>query len=424
MKKLFSAVLFTIIATTLNAQDAQDMVAAYSGKAEEAYRAGNYDRALEHIALAERTMGKSNATLLYLKVKASVARFKSNPVPGDTVLISEGFRQFFTVVNKQKDPQKRYPELLALKLDFQDWLRDSLAHRMAGVVKVDGGSFLMGSKDGGSSDGEHSDEMPVHTVKLGAFYIGRYEVTVEQFWKFIQATGYKTTAELKGWSYIWAGNAWKKVKGVTWEHDITGARRTSREWDHPVVHVSWYDAARYCMWMSEQSGRQYRLPTEAEWEYAARGGGKNVSAYSDTSIDAVAWYKDNAGGTTHPVGSMMPNAFGLYDMQGNVWEWCSDWYNSDYYQESPSENPSGPAAGSFRVLRGGSWGSGGSLCRVSARGLRPPDNRNSLTGFRVAVSSVESAAPVVVAESAESGKKTGRKKKISRRERKNEMEPL
>ncbi len=423
MKKLFSAVFLMIIATTLYAQDAEDLAAAYSAKAEEAYRAGNYERTLEHIALAERTMGRSNAVLLYFKVKAVVARFKENPIPGDTILISEGFRQFFTVVNRQKDPQKRYPEVLALKLDFQDWLRDSLAHRMAGVVKASAGSFLMGSTGGGGSEGEHSDEMPVHTVKLGPFYIGRYEVTVEQFWKFIQATGYKTTAELKGWSYIWSGNAWKKVKGITWEHDVTGGRRTSREWDHPVVHVSWYDAVRYCMWMSEQSGRQYRLPTEAEWEYAARGGGKSISAYNDTSVDAVAWYKENAGGTTHPVGSMMPNALGLYDMQGNVWEWCSDWYNSDYYQESPVENPAGPATGSFRVLRGGSWASGNSLCRVSARGLRQPDNRNSLTGFRVAVSE-ESASPVAVVEQpADTGKKNARKK-IHRRERRNEQRPL
>jgi len=154
--------------------------------------------------------------------------------------------------------------------------------------------------------------------------------------------------------------------------------------------VSWYGASEYCRWLSERTGQNYRLPTEAEWEYAARGGQKanpkRMFLYAGSDkIDEVAWYGDINGGT-HPVAQKTPNALGLYDMSGNVWEWCSDWYGSDYYQTiaKGAKNPTGPAEGDYFVCRGGSWDSDPEVCRAPYRGRGDAYNRYNSLGFRVA----------------------------------------
>jgi formylglycine-generating enzyme required for sulfatase activity len=368
--------IFLLFPATLSAQDVRDVALAYYQRAEEAYNGGNYQRALDNVLQAEAVLGKSSAALLYLKVKSRVALFKANPVLTDTAVINETFKAFFTVTDKHNDPKRRYQEILNLKLDFHDWVKERASVMTAGLVRIKGGSFSMGSND-------NPDEEPVHAVTVSDFYLGRHEVTVAEFRKFIQATAYRTTAEQRGWSHVWTGSGWKQAPGVTWEYDAKGVRRTPAQDNHPVIHVSWQDAVQYCQWMSVETGRTYRLPTEAEWEYAARGGSEG--SYHDGNMALAAWYKDNAGGNTQPVGQKPANELGLHDMPGNVWEWCSDWYDSEYYRYSPSGNPQGPEKGSYRVLRGGSWASNGSLCRVATRGLRAADSHNNLTGFRVAV---------------------------------------
>jgi len=410
VKKLIVLLACIFCSGALTAQEARDVALAHYRRAEEAFNAGSYQRALDNVIRAEAALGKSSASLLYLKVKSRVALFKENPVLADTAVINEIFKAFFTVNDKQHDPQQRYAEILDLKLDFSEWVRDRKADIVSGLVKIKGGSFSMGSND-------NVDEEPVHAVTVGDFYLARHEVTVAQFRGFIQATGYRTTAEQRGWSDIWTGSSWKQAPGATWEYDVRGIRRPPGQDDHPVVHVSWQDAAQYCRWMSGQTGKTYRLPTEAEWEYAARGGSE--SNYSDGNTDLAAWYKDNAGGQTHPVGQKQPNRLELYDMTGNVWEWCSDWYDSDYYKYSLADNPQGPESGSYRVLRGGSWASNAVLCRLAGRGLRTADSHNSLTGFRVAVSGeVAAEAPPVAKEEtapAETTKKGSRKRKKAAR---------
>ena len=261
------------------------------------------------------------------------------------------------------------------------------------MILVKGGTFTMGCTSE-QSDCDN-DEKPTHQVTLSDFYIGKYEVTVKQFKQFVDETAYKTDADKDGGSYFWTGSAWEKKAGVNWKSDEKGIVRPQSEYNHPVIHVSWNDAVAYCKWLSQETGKQYRLPTEAEWEYAARGGASTGSASTGSAtgatkyagsnnIDEVAWYNGNSNSKTHPVGLKKPNELGIYDMSGNVWEWCADWYDKGYYNNSPRNNPRGPTKGDYRVLRGGSWGYDGRFCRVALRDYFSPDLRLFNLGFRLA----------------------------------------
>ena len=218
-------------------------------------------------------------------------------------------------------------------------------------VAVEGGTFRMGSYSGSS------DEKPLHSVTVSDFNISKTEVTFEQYDAFCDATGRKKPYD-KGWG-----------RG-----------------DRPVINVNWLDAVAYCEWKSKATGKTYRLPTEAEWEYAARGGNKSKGyTYSGSNdLDAVGWYNGNSNSKTHPVAQKQPNELGLYDMSGNVWEWCSDWYGS--YSSSPQNNPQGPNSGSIRVLRGGSLYRYDSSCRVADRDWDFPYRWRYYLGFRLVLS--------------------------------------
>jgi formylglycine-generating enzyme required for sulfatase activity len=246
------------------------------------------------------------------------------------------------------------------------------------MVFVKGGTFQMGIEDGGD------DEKPIHSITVSDFYIGKYEVTVAEFEKFIKAAGYKTDAEKEGYSYIWI-DKWEKMEGVYWKYDAEGNQKLRSDYNHPVIHVSWNDATAYCKWLKETTGKGYRLPTEAEWQYAAGGGNKSKGyTYSGSNtIGNVAWYYKNSDSKTHPVGQKSSNELGIYDMSGNVWEWCSDWYGSDYYKNSSSNNPKGANSGTYRVLRGGAWDGSPASCRIADRSISTPAYRYNNVGFRV-----------------------------------------
>ncbi len=261
------------------------------------------------------------------------------------------------------------------------------------TVNITGGTFDMGDV---MQDNEQTDET-VHSVYVSNFAMGKYELTLDQFKAFIDDEGYTTDADKNG-SYIWTGSEWKIQKGVNWKCDIAGNIRSTSDYKHPVIHVSWNDATAYCEWLSKKTSKKYRLPTEAEWEYAAReggkkvrfGNGKNTADASEINFDARESYRksySNAGvyrEKTTAVGSFAANSLGLYDMAGNVWEWCSDWYGS--YSSSYQSNPTGAATGSIRVNRGGGWGNAPRNCRAASRSLNSPANCDSRLGFRVAFS--------------------------------------
>ena len=196
-------------------------------------------------------------------------------------------------------------------------------------------------------------EAPRHRVRLTKpFYLGACEVTVGAFRRFVDDTGYKTDAEKDGKGGFGCDEkgVWAQKPEFVWRNP--GFTQTD---SHPVVNVSWNDAAAFCQWLSRKEGKEYRLPTEAQWEYACRAGSTTRYSFGDdaTSLGEYAWYAGNSGSKTHPVGEKKPNAWGLYDMHGNVWEWCADWFAADYYAKSPTNDPVGPDSGASRVV---AWG--------------------------------------------------------------------
>jgi formylglycine-generating enzyme required for sulfatase activity len=250
-------------------------------------------------------------------------------------------------------------------------------------VPIRGGTFMMGCTEDQGLDCFES-ERPACKVTLNDFSLCKYEVTVGEFKAFIEATGYKTDADKVGNSRVIEGTVWKDKSGVNWRCDPQGNVRPASEYNHPVIHVSWNDATEYCKWFSIKTGRTHRLPTEAEWEYAARGGqfSKKYKYSGANSIDTAGWYATNIKESgTKPTGEKHINEVDLYDMSGNVWEWCQDWYAP--YLSRPLVNPKGPSTGSVRILRGGSWLSPSQYCRNIYRNHAAPDYRMNDVGFRV-----------------------------------------
>ena len=220
------------------------------------------------------------------------------------------------------------------------------------MIYVEGGTFTMGCTREQGYDC-FADEKPAHQVTLSSFFIGKYEVTQAQ-WKAVM------------------GN----LPDNNSDKNFTGD-------NFPVENVSWNDTQEFIRKLNAATGKTYRLPTEAEWEFAARGGNKSKGfRYSGgNTLDDVAWYVSNSDKRAHPVGAKLPNELGIYDMSGNVYEWCQDWYGE--YSSNAQKNPKGASSGTIRVLRCGSWRYLAQFCRVSRRGYSPPDTRTDGSGFRL-----------------------------------------
>jgi formylglycine-generating enzyme required for sulfatase activity len=231
--------------------------------------------------------------------------------------------------------------------------------RLAGkFIKVPGGCFQMGDAFGTGDNNEKS----AHEVCVSDFAIGKYEVTQGQ-WKMIM--------------------------------ESNPSRFSNCGDDCPVEQVSWDDVQVFLKRLNSQTGAKFRLPTEAEWEFAARSGGKNEKYSTGNNVDAVAWYQRGAGpwyevsgAKTLPVGQKQPNDLGIYDMSGNVWEWTADWYDKEYYGKSPRNNPEGPSTGSYRIFRGSGWGLVPRYQPSADRGWTVPDYRSFILGFRLVRPSV------------------------------------
>jgi formylglycine-generating enzyme required for sulfatase activity len=239
----------------------------------------------------------------------------------------------------------------------------------------------------GSADGEE-DERPVHRVFVSEFLIGRCPVTNEEYGRFLRATGHAPPSII-GLPLITTGGREKIFRELAAPYVWEGTRVPTGRSSHPIVLVRYHDAMAYCKWLSDVSGQPIRLPTEAEWEKAARGGVDGLRHPWGNRIDQsrAHYLTDPAAKTqegTRPVGTCEPNAFGLYDMVGNVWEWVSDWYSADYYGLGEARDPCGPSAGDIRVVRGGSWVNADvSMLRSAYRHRVPPDTYAYSIGFRI-----------------------------------------
>lgn len=275
------------------------------------------------------------------------------------------------------------------------------------MVRIEGGSFMMGTnaKEAFPADGEG----PVRKIEVKSFLLDQYAVTNTEFRRFVEDTGYVTEAEIFGWSFVFHDFVmkglpskrvpqtpwWHGVHGADWKHPEGPGSSIDTRGNHPVVHVSWNDAAAYCNWAGK------RLPTEAEWEYAARGGmEQKVYPWGDELTPDGVHYcniwqgdfpnqntmEDGYAGTA-PAESFPPNGYGLYNMSGNAWEWCADWFTRSHHNKGGRVNPAGPGNGDAKVLRGGSYLCHVSYCnryRVAARTSNTPDSSTGHMGFRCA----------------------------------------
>lgn len=317
-----------------------------------------------------------------------------------------GLSHFLITLGADPDPKVKPPAEV----------ENSIAMKL---VRIPAGEFLMGSKEDVDAldkafpayklktKADLFEDEPQHKVRITRpFYFGKYEVTLGQFTAFIKDSGYKVESERDG-TGGWGINATTgKFEGRKPAYSWKNPGYPQKD-DHPVVNVTWADAVAYCEWLSKKENKTYRLPTEAEWEYACRAGTKTryyggddpktllkTANTADRSAQEVGkkqfkdWEEhvlDGKDGHAHtaPVGSYVPNAFGLHDMHGNVWEWCSDWYGEDYYTKSPVDDPKGPDKGHLRVRRGGAWHTYPLYLRAAFRNYNRPDSRYLNLGFRV-----------------------------------------
>ena len=274
-----------------------------------------------------------------------------------------------TLIGKTQEPIKT--ESSQEMTAEQKMIIDNLISNM---VLIDGGSFMMGATQEQGND-FLDNERPVHKITLSSFHINKYEVTQAEWFAVM-------------------GNNPSHFNGEK-RLSMTVVKNYGTNLQRPVENVSWNDCQLFITKLNQLTGRTFRLPTEAEWEYAARGGNdsQRYKYAGNNNPDIVAWHYNNSGGRTHPVGEKDPNALGLYDMSGNVYEWCQDWYDRDYYDYSPSSNPTGPDLETIkfygltdtRVYRGGSYHMGVEDLRVSWRYGVSSNGHNNALGLRLAL---------------------------------------
>ena len=316
MKKLFFFLFFLVLSPVVLAQSYSDYLQA----AKRHLKNGNVEKARLTYNIYKDLTGKKDA---YLEGQLNPAKAAKDKVASSSKTQASSA--------SPAPPQDKHTSSTS-----RTFTVNGVSFQM---VYVQGGTFRMGSNDLGADD----DEQPVHSVTLSDYYIGETEVTQQ---------------------------LWHAVMGSNPSYFTGDSQR-------PVEMVSWDDCQTFISRLNDLTRKDFRLPTEAEWEYAARGGNKSRGyKYSGSNtLSDVAWSYNNASGTTHPVKQKRSNELGLYDMSGNVWEWCQDWYDSDYYSQSPSYNPTGPSSGSDRVLRGFCWRDLGRWCRVANRGAGDPGDR-------------------------------------------------
>lgn len=262
---------------------------------------------------------------------------------------------------------------LQKSLSYLSQPKDRGSYIEPAMVYIKRGSFMMGSNNG------DSDEKPVHKVNIKRdFYMGKYEVSVGEFEKFINNTNYQTDADKKGYCYTYT-TKWVKKEGANWKNP--GFYQSKK---HPVTCVSWNDAKAYAKWLSKKTNRDYDLPSETQWEYVARAGTTTKYSFgnSESDLKYYAWYYNNSNNKTHKVGEKKANPWGVYDIHGNVWEWCDDWYEGSY-SNTPRDEKAYSNKSYYKVLKGGSWYNNPNYLRSAGREWKVIDGTSYNFGFRL-----------------------------------------
>lgn len=335
----------------------------------------------KYVALAKQAGGKGEYDKAFIRLD------KAENILPDAENIQFA-REALMTVKQQKEEQQRLAEkkreagkaerkrqaALEAQRKQEAPSTNSLAVEM---VNIPSGIYLLGSDFG------ENNEKPVHAVGVKAFRLAKYELSVGQFRKFVEASGYKTDAEKNTGGeegcYAWQDSKWDWRAGYSWHKP--GFEQTD---NHPAVCLSWNDAEKYIAWLNRETGAEFRLPSEAEWEYACRSGGKSQVYCGGSNLGDLAWYNSNSGSKTHSVGQKAPNGLGLYDMSGNVWEWTEDCYSSDY-NGAPADGSAWLSGNcNLRVGRGGSWYSKPRGVRAAHRYIGGRAIRSGVNGFRLA----------------------------------------
>lgn len=372
MKHLTFIIAFLLFCTlSLPAQEYSPCYTNNMAKGEAAYKQGKYSEAKTYYVNAKKCNG-GNPTAAQQKINSCDAKIKAQQEAAEAKRRAE--QEAAEERQRMEEEARRKAEQEAAeakrKAEIQALAKTYTVNGVSFTMKyVEGGTFTMGctSEQGGDCE---DDETPIHSITLSDFLIGETEVT-QALWEAVMGT---TVREQRD-----KANPFYPMQGE-------GA-------SYPMYYVSWNEAVEFCNKLNEKlrnqlpSGCRFALPTEAQWEYAARGGNKSqhYKYAGSNTLGNVAWYEGNSSSTTHPVKGKQANELGLYDMSGNVYEWCSDWKGN--YNSSTQTNPKGPSSGSDRVLRGGSWGNYAKYCRVSSRGSSNPDNRIVIIiiGFRLSL---------------------------------------
>ena len=328
--------------------------------AEKLFNQGDYSGAINHAQKAKGLLGKSNSRIEYLLTNAYHGR-------GDYGKAMASLEEFFNVTPESLSDTEEYSKMVSLYSELELLLqkqqekleaiaekkrKDEATKKVVSsilsqqMIPVPGGCFKMGNNSFFSAD--DADEKPAHKVCLNSFSIGKYEVT-QSLWTAVMENNPSGT------------------KGDTF----------------PVTEVGWGDVQQFLQELNRLTNRHYRLPTEAEWEYAARSAGKKEKYSGGNKPDLVGWHQENSGNNVHAVGQKAANGLGLYDMSGNVWEWCQDWNSKAYYKHSPGNNPTGPSSGKRRSIRGGAFNKKTTVIRTVNRARQTPNKYANTLGFRL-----------------------------------------
>ncbi len=354
--------------------DETNIFSYYMKQVDTAFSKGKYDKAIRLLndsrILTKNSKQKDSIQLKIKEIAVCIdLHEKASKLNFDLKLYEASFVYEKLQIENPTDPTARY-RISAFRREYTIEMFEELK-----LVSVKGGAFIMGNKNG------RSNEQPLHKVILSDFQISPYEITNKQYAIFLNQYG---SDKIKNGIYRGEKMIYKREGGVECNAGIWSA--TEGFENYPVIYVTWFGANKFCEYYG------LNLPTEAQWEYAARGGVKMnkkslfAGANDETELDEFGWFSSNSDSQTHEVGTKIPNNLGLYDMNGNVWEWCSDWYHVQYYNKSPLKNPRGFVEGSYRVNRGGSWFDYISNCNVAFRSSHYPSYSILYIGFRVCLS--------------------------------------